>query len=83
MSVPREIIMKDGKIYGWPVKEVAHLLKDADPALKRTECGFEVQREGRPSVCYQGRIDDLKMIRDEYVMEVFLNGGEAIYSILL
>ncbi len=83
MSVPREIFLKDGKVYGWPVKEVEHLLTDSDPALTLTDDGFEVLREGRSAVKYKGKIHDLKIIRDEYVMEVFINGGEEIYSILL
>jgi len=83
MSVPREIFLRDGKVCGWPVEEVRHLLKDNDPALKRTENGFEVERDGRWTVAYKGKINDLKIIRDEYIMEVFINGGEEIYSILL
>lgn len=83
MSVPREIFLRDGKVCGWPVEEVRHLLKDNDPALKRTENGFEVEREGRWTIAYKGNINDLKIIRDEYIMEVFINGGEEIYSILL
>ncbi len=83
MSVPREIILRDGKVYGWPIKEIRHLLKDSDPALERTANGFKVKRDGRCAVEYNGDIRDLKIIRDEYVMEIFINGGEEIYSVLL
>jgi len=83
MSVPRELKLIDGKIYGYPVKEVQHLLKDEDPCVKRTEKGFIVERNWREPVVYEGEIKDLKIIRDEYLVEIFVNGGEEIYSILL
>ena len=83
MSVPREIKLIDGKIYGYPTAEVRHLMKDSDPAVKRTDDGFIIERTERPPVVYKGEIRDLKIIRDEYILEVFVNGGEEIYSVLL
>jgi beta-fructofuranosidase len=83
MSVPREIKLIDGKIYGYPVEEVQHLLKDSDSAVIQTADGFEIIRTGRESVIYKGEISDLKIIRDGYIMEVFVNGGKEIYSVLL
>jgi len=83
MSVPREIKLIDGKICGYPVEEVQHLLKDSDPAVIHTADGFEIMRTGRESVVYKGEIKDLKIIRDGYILEVFVNGGEEIYSVLL
>ena len=83
MSVPREIKLVDDKIYGYPVEEVQHLLKDSDNALIRRADGFRIKRDRRKSVTYKGEIRDLKIIRDEYILEVFINGGEEIYSVLL
>lgn len=83
MSVPREIKLIDGKIYGFPAEEVQHLMKDSDPAVQRVADGFIIERQGRDSVQYKGEIKDLKIIRDEYILEVFVNGGEEIYSVLL
>ena len=83
MSLPRELTVKDGKIYGYPVKEVQHLLKDSDPALIRTEKGFMIEREGRNPVIFEGEINDLKILREEYIIEVFINGGEKIYTAVL
>jgi len=31
----------------------------------------------------KGWIDDLKILRDGYIVEVFVNGGEAVYTALL
>ena len=60
-----------------------HLLRDSDPAVERTQTGFIINRKGRAPVVYEGKIDDLKILRDEYIVEVFVNGGEEIYSALL
>lgn len=84
MSVPRELkLTDDGKITGYPIKELQHLLKDEDPCLKRTETGFIVERTGRDPVVYEGTVTDLKILRDEYLAEIFVNGGEEVYTVLL
>lgn len=83
MSIPREIKRLNGKIVGYPVEEVRHLLKDEDPAVQRTENGFIIPRTGREPVVYEGEIRDLKILRDGFIIEVFVNGGEQIYSALL
>ena len=83
MSVPRELKLIDGTIYGYPVEEVRHLLKDEDPAVRRTETGFVIERTGRDPVVYEGEITDLKILRDGYIVEVFVNGGKEVYSALL
>jgi len=83
MSVPRELKLLNGKITGFPVKEAQHLLRDSDSAVERTQTGFIINRKGRTPVVYEGKIDDLKILRDEYIVEVFVNGGEEIYSALL
>ena len=83
MSVPRELKLINGKVYGYPVEESQHLLKDSDPAVKMTDHGFIIERTGREPVVYNGKIRDLKILHDEYILEVFVNGGEEIYSVLL
>ena len=83
MSVPRELKLTDGKITAYPVAEVQHLLKDEDPCLQRTETGFIVNRTGREPLVYEGEIRDLKIIRDEFIAEIFVKGGEEVYTVLL
>ena len=82
-SVPREIKLIDGEIVASPVEELQFLLTDEDPALERTETGFIIKRTGRNPVVYEGEITDLKIIRDGYIIEVFVNGGREIYTALL
>lgn len=83
MSVPREIKLENGRITAYPVEEVRHLLTDSDPALRRTESGFVIERTGREPVVYEGEIRDLKILRDGYIIEVYVNGGEEVYTALL
>ncbi len=83
MSLPREVFVKDGVTYGYPVEEVRHLLKDSDEAVKMTEDGFIVERAGRNPLVYRGKINDIKIVRDEYSLEIYVNGGQEIYSVLL
>lgn len=83
MSLPCEVKINDGKLTVYPVEEVRHLLKDSDASVKITEEGFSIARDGRESVEYKGEIRDLKILRDEYVVEVFVNGGEELYTAIL
>lgn len=76
-------VVKDGKVIAYPAEEVRHLLKDSDPAVKIIQNGFIIPRNGRTPVTYKGEIRDLKILRDECFLEVFVNGGEEIYSVLL
>jgi beta-fructofuranosidase len=83
MSVPREIKLVNGKIIAYPVEELRHLLKDEDDSVKRTPNGFVIERANRDPVIYEGEINDLKILRDGYVVEVYINGGQEIYTALL
>jgi sucrose-6-phosphate hydrolase SacC (GH32 family) len=84
MSLPRELkLLEDGRIVAYPLEEVRHLLCDSDPALVRTKDGFVVERSGREPLIYTGEIRDLKLLRDGYLLEIFVNGGEEVFTVLL
>ncbi len=83
MSVPREITLKNGEICGYPIEELWHLLRDSDECVKITDDGFVIERAGRAPVVYKGQLNDIKILRDSYIVEVFINGGEEVYSALL
>jgi beta-fructofuranosidase len=83
MSIPRELRWVDGRIVGYPIEELQHLLVEEDPSVIRTETGFVIPRQGRDPVIYEGEIRDLKILRDGYLVEVFVNGGEEVWSALL
>ena len=64
-------------------EEVRKFLKEDDKALIRTSDGFRIKRKGREDVIYRGEIKSLHCLRDEYILEVFVNGGEKVYTALL
>lgn len=83
MSAAREVKFENGFFTLFPVKEYQHLLKEEDPCVKRTESGFIVERTGREALVYEGAVEDLKILRDAYVAEIFVNGGRETYTVLL
>ena len=84
MSLPRELkLLTDGRIVAYPIEEVRHLLSDSDPALVRTENGFVIERSGREPLVYTGKIHSLSLLRDEYLLEIFVNDGEEVFTVLL
>ena len=83
LSLPLEITEQNGVIRAFPIPEVRHLLKDEDPCVERTETGFRIRREARPDVVFEGEIRDLKVLRDGYIVEVFVNGGEQVFTAVL
>ncbi len=83
MSLPKQLTVKDGKITAYPIEEVRHLLKESDDCVARTPTGFTVARSGREPLIYNGKINDIKILRDAYFAEIFINGGEEVYSVLL
>ena len=82
-SLPREITIEDGVIRAYPIAELEHLLSDSDPCLKRTPSGFTVERSGREPLVYEGKAEDLKILRDGYIAEIFVNRGLEVYTVLL
>ena len=83
LSIPKEIKLVDGKVCLYPIEELCHLLRDEDESVIRTEHGFVIERQGREPVVYEGEIEDLKLLRDGYVVEVFVNGGLETFTALL
>lgn len=83
MSAAREVKFENGEFTLYPIKEYYHLLKDEDSCLTRTESGFYVERTGREPLKYVGTVEDIKILRDAYMAEIFVNGGREVYTVLL
>ena len=83
MSLPCEITYQNNKLRARPLSEVQALLADDDSAIIRTADGFCIARAGREDVVYKGKITSLKCLRDNGILEVFVNDGEEIYTALL
>ena len=84
LSAPRELTEENGEIRAYPVRELRHLLKDSDPAVVRTaDGGLTVQRRDRLPLTVAGPIEDLKILRDGDVVELFVDHGRQVYTALL
>jgi beta-fructofuranosidase len=83
LSLPVEIKRRGDKLLAYPIEEVRYLLKKSDPALEITDDGFVVKREDREDLVYKGKIRDIAVMRDNYVLEIYVNGGEEIYTAIL
>ncbi len=83
MSAPRELTYENGVIRARPAAELRAFIKDGDEALIRTSDGFRIRRTGREDVVYKGEVHSLAVLRDAYVLEVFVNDGETVFSALL
>ena len=82
MSLPMQVCI-DGGIKLFPPEECAPLLCGTDPALERRENGFAIRREREPDIVCDCEIKDIKLLRDGYILEVFVNGGERVYTAML
>lgn len=83
LSLPIDLTVRDGKIYGVVLEEVKHLLQPENPNVKITENGFVIERTSRENVVFEGHFDELAVLQDEYLIEVYLNNGEHIISAVL
>ena len=83
LSLPIDLVIRDGRLCGVPLAEVQHLLKAENPHVQHTEDGFVIRREQREDVVYKGRFTEMAILQDEYLIEVFLNGGEQILCAVL
>lgn len=83
ISLPKEITVANGKITGYPITEVASCLKKSDPLVEITDSGFVVKRQEHGDVIHVGEINEIGILRDKFVLEIYVNHGETVYSILL
>lgn len=82
-TIPREITMKNGKICSFPVKEAQHLLTDTHPLVHVSRDCVRMDVRWRHPVEFHGEVKDVKILQDDILLEVFINGGEAVYSLHL
>lgn len=83
LSLPREIVLENKQIKAKPLDEIKSLLTDNDDNIIYTKDGFKVQRFKREPYIYHGKINNLLVLKDEYLLEIFINDGQEIVSILL
>ena len=80
LSIAMELQWADGQFTLFPVEEERHLLCPNDP-LVRTGPGFvEIAADFEMPLRWEGDARRVDVLRDTKTVEVFINGGEAIFS---
>lgn len=78
LTIPRELRLVDGKLRMFPVREAVPLLTGSDPLV---ECRRHCIRVGQYLFPLEQQPEQLAVLRDTKTLEVFLNGGEASYTV--
>lgn len=82
LTIPMEISLNDkGNLCFFPVKEAVSLLVEEDPLVERGPWLCKVT-DGEHILfeCPASEVKDVKILRDTHTCEVFLNGGEKVFS---
>ncbi len=83
LTIPRELTVKDGKVYSFPVREARHLLADSHPLVHVSKDTVSIESRWPHPLEFRGRVEDVKVLEDDTLLEVFINGGEAVFSLHL
>ena len=77
LSVPRVLTLEEGKLRSFPVESIRPFLVDSDEHV-RVRDNRLLLFDGEKIVLDKtfGRIDEVKILRDTKLIEVFVNGGE-------
>ncbi len=77
LSIPRELTLRDGKVYNYPVEEAQSLLVREEEHVIREDGMVKVSNGDR--VIFEipeAEARTVEILRDGHVCEVFVNGGE-------
>ena len=85
MTIPRELTLKNGKVYNYPVQSARHLLKtESDYVKVEGNIVTVFGKNGEPVLCkdmreYNGvkKVEKVEIIHDFNTVEIFINDGEA------
>ena len=80
LTIPMELSWDDERFMLYPVEEAQHLLQPTDPLVKSDPDFVELAVGFELPLCWQGGVRRLEVLRDTKTVEVFVNGGEVIFS---
>ena len=76
LTIPRELTLRDGVLYNFPVEEVRHMLTDTDGHVLRENGVLKITNGSRILLeCPEAEAGPVAVLRDTRTCEVFLNGG--------
>lgn len=80
-GIPRQLSVRDGRVYNAPLDEIKPCLTDTDKAVTVTANRVEIAvREGEEPLFYEGTVREVQILRDTRTVEVFINGGQRVLS---
>lgn len=80
-SIPRELHVRDGRLYSYPVEAAKPYLTDSDPLVRVTPQGVEIADDFMvPLKSDTNEIQDVRVLRDTKTIEVFVNGGAETFT---
>ena len=88
LSIPRELTLKDGRIYNYPVAEARHLLKNTCPyvTMQGTTVaifgldGREIFRKDLKGINGLETVEKAETLFDTKAVEIFINDGQVTLS---
>jgi beta-fructofuranosidase len=82
LTIPRTLELRgDGALADFPVAEAQPLLARQDPLVEQSPSLVRVRtKPGEPELSYAGSVESVDILRDEGVVEVFVNGGEQSFT---
>ena len=81
LSIPRVLTLDGGRIKSFPAEEARHLLTKESEYVEVSGNTLTLKTaDGEKTVRELERIDMLDILEDTKSVEVFVNGGEAVYS---
>jgi len=80
LNIPMELQYADGRLTLFPVKEARHLLRPEDPLVKSGPGFVEIASDFEQPLRWEGNVRRVDVLRDTKTVEVFVNGGEAVFS---
>lgn len=89
-SIPRELTLRDGRVCNFPVKSAQGLLTETCGCVRVDGTVIAVEEGGVSFARFDFKdvngiksIDDIKILRDGALVEIFVNGGLASFTVWL
>jgi len=80
LSIPMELQWSNEQFTLFPVEEARHLLRPDDPRVAAKPGCVEVAADIAQPLRWEGDVRRVDILRDTKTIEVFINGGEAVFS---
>ena len=80
LTIPMELQYADGRFTLFPVKRAQKLLRQEDPLVTAGPDFVEIASDYERPLRWEGDVRRVDILRDAKTIEVFINGGETVFS---